>query len=181
METNLEYVLTHCFKTEMIAYLNAHPEDFEEAVWLAITDKQPWSWRAAWLLWSCMTKNDPRIRQYIHAIIDAIPTKADGHRRELLKVLQEMELTEEQQGTLFSICADIWEKIGKSPSVRYQAFRFMVSLARQYPDLANEISLYTRPQYMDTLSPGIKRGVFRLMAEIVNNESDLTSGRLGPA
>lgn len=167
METNLEYVLTHCYKTDMIAYLNAHPEDFEEAVRLSVANKQPWSWRAAWLLWSCMTKNDPRIRHHIHAMIDTIPTKADGHRRELLKILQEMELTEEQQGVLFSICADIWEKIGTSPSVRYHAFRFMVSLAKKYPELANEISLYTRPQYTDTLSPGIKRGVSRMIAEIV--------------
>jgi hypothetical protein len=166
METNLEYVLTHCYKAEMIAYLQGHPEDFEEAVMLAIGNKQPWSWRAAWLLWSCMKKDDPRIRRHIPAIIDALPAKADGHKRELLKILQEMELSEDQQGVLFNICADVWEKIAQSPSVRYQAFRFMVTIARQYPELANEISLFVRPQYTDSLSPGIKKGVLRMMAEI---------------
>jgi hypothetical protein len=171
MEKNLEYVLMHCYKTEMIAYLHAHPEDFEEALILAIGNKQPWSWRAAWLLWSCMKKDDPRIRGYIPAIIDALPAKADGHRRELLKILQEMELNDEQQGVLFNICADVWEKIAQSPSVRYQAFRFMVTMARQYPELVNEISLFVRPQYTETLSPGIKNGVFRMMAEIANSRT----------
>jgi hypothetical protein len=36
----------------LISYLSAHPEYFEEAITLAISDKQPYSWRAAWLLWS---------------------------------------------------------------------------------------------------------------------------------
>ena len=36
----------------MIAYMETHPEAYEEAVQLAISDKQPYAWRAAWLLWS---------------------------------------------------------------------------------------------------------------------------------
>jgi hypothetical protein len=54
METALEWTLTNSYKADMISYLAAHPEDFEEVVKLAIADKQPYSWRAAWLLWSCM-------------------------------------------------------------------------------------------------------------------------------
>jgi len=49
----------------MISYLKSHPDDFEEIIKLAIVDKQPYSWRAAWLLWSCMDKNDQRIHKYI--------------------------------------------------------------------------------------------------------------------
>lgn len=173
METNLEYVLTHNYKAEMIAYMNAHPEDFEEAIRLSVADRQPYSWRAAWLLWSCMIKNDQRIRPHIHTMINAIPVKADGHKRELIKILQVMELNEEQQGVLFSICADVWEKIAQSPSVRYQAFRFMVAMAKKYPDLANEISLFGRPQYTDSLSPGIKKGVLRMMEELKTGHVDV--------
>lgn len=63
-ETKLEYILTNSYKAEMITYLKTHPEDFREAIKLAISDKQPYSWRASWLLWSCMDKNDLRIRKY---------------------------------------------------------------------------------------------------------------------
>ncbi len=166
METELEYILTHAYKAEMMDYLKSHPEDFAEAARLAVAEKQPYSWRAAWLLWSCMEKNDPRLRPHIHEMIEAITGKKDGHRREIIKILQMMELSDEQQGLLFNICADIWEKIATSPSVRYQALRFMVAMAKKYPDLANEIILYSRPQYMDSLSPGIKTGAYRMISEI---------------
>ena len=62
METALEHILTSTYKDEMIAYLNTHPEDFEEAITLALSDKQPYGWRSAWLLWSCMEENDRRIQ-----------------------------------------------------------------------------------------------------------------------
>jgi hypothetical protein len=176
-ETNLEYILTHAYKAEMIAYLKAHPEDFAEAANLAVAEIQPYSWRAAWLLWSCMEKNDHRLRPHINEMIDAIPGKKDGHRRELIKILQEMEMNDDQQGMLFNICADIWEKTAKSPSVRYQAIRFMVAMAKKYPDLANEIILFTRPQYMDSLSPGIKKGVHKMIGKIkTENLSDKNIG-----
>ena len=48
METALEWTLINTYKADMISYLAAHPEDFEEAIKLAITDKQPYSWRASW-------------------------------------------------------------------------------------------------------------------------------------
>ncbi len=62
-----------------------HPEYFNEAIELALVDKQPYSWRAAWLLWSCMEENDKRIRKYLKKIIDSLKSKDDGHQRELTK------------------------------------------------------------------------------------------------
>ena len=71
METPYEKVLMTFYKEQMIAYLGSHPEDFKEAIKLAITDKQPYSWRSAWLLWSCMEENDLRVQPYIPKIIEA--------------------------------------------------------------------------------------------------------------
>ncbi len=121
METKLEHILTNSYKAEMISYMKSHPEDFDEAIILAISDKRPYSWRAAWLLWSCMDKNDQRINKYIKKIIDTLSTKCDDRLRELLIILQRMELRDDYEGKLFDICVNIWEKIGKQPSVRYNA------------------------------------------------------------
>jgi hypothetical protein len=163
METRLEHILTHAYKDEMIVHLAAHGEDFEEAIRLALADKQPYSWRAAWLLWSCMEENDPRIRPHIRTIIDVIPSKKDGHQRELLKILQQMEVSEEDEGYLFDLCVRIWEKINSRPSVRYHAFNTIVSIAGKHTTLFNEIKCLTEEHYMDTLSPGIKNGVYRMI------------------
>jgi hypothetical protein len=147
----------------MIAHMKDHPEDIDEAIKLAVVDKQPYSWRAAWLLWSLIDENDPRIKPYIKDIIDSIATKADGHQRELLKILLKMELNEDHEGYVFNICMNLWEQINKKPSVRFTAFVFIVKLAKKYPELRNELKFLTQIQYMETLSPGVKRSLARMI------------------
>jgi len=165
METALEHILTSSYKAEMISYMNAHPEDFEEAINLAISNKQPYSWRAAWLLWSCMEENDQRIQGYIRNIINTLTTKNDDHQRELLKILLQMELNEEYEGFLFNVCVTVWEKINKKPSVRLTAFKIIVKIAKKYPDLSHEIIFLTQNQYLDSLSPTVKRSISRMIKE----------------
>ncbi len=166
METALEHILTSTYKDEMIAYLQNHPEDFEEAAALAMSNKRLYSWRAAWLLWSCMTENDSRIRPYIKSFINSLETKPDGHQRELLKILQIMTLDEEDEGILFNICVNLWLKINSQPSVRFTALAFMCKMADKYPELMHEVLLLTEDHYLDTLSPGIKIGVSRIIEKL---------------
>lgn len=146
----------------MISWLDAHPESFTEAILLAMADKQPLSWRSAWLLWSCMEDNDPRIRPYISKIIECLEHKKDGHQRELLKILYCMDLSEEQEGVVFDLCMNVWEQVGKTPSVRHNAFRMIARMASKYPDLLNEIAFITQDHYLDTLSPGVRRSVMKM-------------------
>ena len=164
METKLEYILTNSYKAEMISYLKSHPEDFDEVIQLAIADKQPYSWRAAWLLWSCMDKNDARVVQYIEKIIDTLPSKYDNQLRELLVILQRMELSDVYEGKLFDICVNVWEKIGKQPSVRHNAFKLMIKIIKNHPELSKEMAFLTESQYMDSLSDAVKKSVFRMIA-----------------
>jgi len=50
MESALEQKLLNSYKSEMISFMNAHPEYSEEAIELAVSNKQPYSWRAAYVL-----------------------------------------------------------------------------------------------------------------------------------
>jgi hypothetical protein len=165
METALEHILTSCYKTEMISYMAAHPEDFNEAIKLALSDKPPYSWRAAWLLWSCMENNDQRIQGYCKIIIDKLSSCNDNQMRELLKILLNMEVNEEFEGLLFNICVSVWEKINKKPSIRFNAFRMIIKIAKKYPDLTQEIVFLTQNQFMDTLSPGAKKSIVKMIKE----------------
>ena len=165
METALEHILTSSYKAEMISYLNSHPKDFEEAIKLAVSNKQPYSWRAAWLLWSCMEKNDKRIKGYVKYIIDTISVKSDNQQRELLIILHKMEINEELEGLLFNHCVSIWQKISKKPSVRYNAFKMIVKIAKKHPDLYHEIILLTQIQYLDSLSSTVNNSIFEMIKE----------------
>ncbi|MCX6307766.1 MAG: hypothetical protein NTY32_02670 [Bacteroidia bacterium] len=163
METALEQILTKSYKAGMIRFMAEHPEAFEEAIELAVIDKPPYSWRAAWLLWSCMEKNDQRVQPYVDTIIDILPNRTDNLQRELFKILFNMELNEACEGRLFNICLDVWERIHKQPSVRLNAFQLIIKMARKYPELSNEIALLTQEQYIETLSPGVKHSISRLL------------------
>ncbi|MEI7661744.1 MAG: hypothetical protein WCK34_06095 [Bacteroidota bacterium] len=165
LETALEQVLTNSYKSGMISYMATHPEDFEEAIQLAISYKQPYSCRAAWLLWSIIEVNDPRIKGSVKDIIGIISIRNDDHQRELLKILQHMELNEEYEGLLFNFCATVWKKIKKKPSVRLTAFKMMVKIAKNHPGLSREIILLAQDPYMVSLSASAKKSVFEMICE----------------
>ncbi len=141
--------------------MNSHPEFYDEAIDLAVADKHPYSWRAAWLLWSCIDKNDPRVQNHIQRILDNIRTKSDGHQRELIKILLEMYLDEKQEDYLYDLCVSLWKQTDKIPSVRFTAFKCIQKVARKYPDLTNELVLLTQAKYLDTLSPGVRRSILK--------------------
>jgi len=166
METALEWTLTNLYKADMILYLAAHQEDFEELIKLAIADKQPYSWRAAWLLWSCMEENDKRVHGYLKRIIDTISTKNDDHQRELLIILQKMEISEALEGSLFNHCVTVWEKIGKKPSIRYNAFKIIIKIGKKHPELSHEIGFLIQDQYMESLSATVKKSISKMLKEI---------------
>ena len=161
--TELEHILTSAYKPQMIEFLVSHREYFEEAIALALSNEQPYAWRAAWLLFDCMEENDVRVRKHINHLIKTIPDRADGHQRELLKILLRMELSEAQESRVFDVCMTLWENIGGSPSNRITAFKFIVKTAEKYPELQNELTALTQDWYLDTLSPGVKRSIRKLL------------------
>ena len=166
MESTLEHKLLNTYKKEMISFMNAHPEYFEEAIELAVSNKQPYAWRAAYVLWSVIRENDVRIRKHIKKIANAVKDKNDGHQRELLKILLMMELDEKYESKLFDICMNLWEQINKAPSVRVNAFKFILKIAKKHPELKQEISFLTQDHFMESLSPGARHSVKILMKDL---------------
>ncbi|NWF88335.1 MAG: hypothetical protein HXY50_02625 [Ignavibacteriaceae bacterium] len=166
MTSVLEEKLITSYKEEVVSFLNNHPEYFEEAIQLAIADKQPFSWRAAFLLVNCMKKNDNRVQKYINQIVESIKTKKDGHQRELLKILFNMEIKGKHEGKLFDVCMSLWEQINKQPSIRITALKFILKIAKKHPELKEEIVYLTQDHYLEFLSPGVKKSIERMMHEV---------------
>jgi hypothetical protein len=170
MESQLKSKLLSFYKEEMVAFLKSHPEHFNEAIELAISDDQPFAWRSAFLLSSCMEENDVRVKKYIKPILTSIKSKKDGHQRELLKILYRMQLTDKSEGIVFDICIRLWEQISKDPSVRMTALKFIIKIANKHPELLNEITVLMQDHYLELLSPGVKESVKRMINEIIEQE-----------
>jgi len=153
-------------KEIIIKYISERPELFQEAVALATTNQSPQNWRSCWIIFHIMEENDERVKPYISNFIQAIHGKPDGHQRELIKVLSKMELDDGQEGELFDVCMTIWESPKLIPSIRMMAFRFMMQVLKKYPELIQELNYLTQPQYLESLSPGIKNSVIKQFADV---------------
>lgn len=175
MQSQLKNILISSHKEGMIAFLKSNPEYFNEALDLAISDDQPFAWRSAFLLGSCMKDNDIRVKKYLRSIITCLPLKSDGHQRDLLRVLYRMKLTDKNEGLVFDACIRLWEQIGKAPSVRVMAFKFIIKIAKQHPELLNEISVLMQDHYLESLSPGIKCSVRKMIDEISEQNKILSA------
>jgi len=166
MAESLQNILMTSRKAGMMAYMAQYPEEVVPAIRLALTDRKPHARRAATLVWSCMGEDDERVRPFLNDIIAALPSKSDDHQRELLKILLPMSLDGEQEGTLFNFCISLWEQIGKNPSVRFTAFRMMAKIARNHPELAAEMKLFTQPEYLETLWVTSKKSIAKMVMPI---------------
>lgn len=153
----------------MIAFMESHPEKFNELIELAIIHEHPYSWRAAWLLFDCMEENDLRVKPYVQQMIDVFDEIEDGQKRDLIKVLRRMEIEEEQEGLLFDTCISIWTKADKIPSVRWSALKLMLQITKKHPELYQEVVLLTQNEYIETFSPGIGRSIKKLLKDFKKN------------
>jgi urate oxidase len=77
-----------------------------------------------------------------------------------------MRLTEKQEGILFDKCMNIWEDISKSPSVRGFAFQIIITTVKKYPELISEIEFLTQNHYLETISPGIRHSIKRMIRDV---------------
>lgn len=160
MVTSLEQIYSSRFDMNTaVQRVNADRSAFIASMHIALSDKSPEGWRAAWVLGHSVSKNDLRLPEFTDLIIKAIDKKKDGHQRELLMLVFKIKLNEKQEGQLFDTCVTIWEQVNKSSSVRYFAFNFIFETIKKYPDLKSEIDFLTQPEYVSTLSPGIRIGV----------------------
>jgi len=148
-------------KENLILQIKKHPEDFEKLIELAISNSD-FSWRATWLLWSCMEENDIRIKKFTNKFVEILPNRDGNQQREIIIILEKMQLQEQEEGRLFDTCILIWENTKNTPSLRYHAFKMILKIVEKYNDLQKEISFLIEPQYTETLSPGVQQTILKM-------------------
>jgi len=154
-------------KKPLLDRLRNDPTEVRKAVELALSDKHPQGWRAAWILKDIIKDEDPRLAPHLSRIIKVLADRQDGHQRELIHLVDKFTLSDDQEGMLFNVCLDIWSSIRKSPSVRILAFKQIAGIIRKYPELLHELEHVLDDEYAETLSPAIKRIFVRLRNELL--------------
>ncbi len=154
-------------KKPLLDQLKNDQEGVRKAIDIALSDKQPQGWRAAWVLKDIIKDEDPRLAPHLTRTIKVLADRPDGHQRELIHLVDKFTLSDDQEGMLFDVCLDIWSSIRKSPSVRILAFKQIAGIIRKYPELVHELEHVLDDEYAETLSPAIKRIFIRLREELL--------------
>lgn len=171
---SLESALTKSrSKDEMVAYMDTHPESFEEGIKMILANKQPLAWRAAWLIGDRMLENDKRLRKYKRQMMEVLTVANEGMQREVIKILYNMELNDKEEGKMFEHSVSLWKNIKIRPAVRFYAFKMLLKLADKYKELVPEVKLLASKEYIESLSPGVGRSVAKLVKAMkISEKSD---------
>ena len=163
----LKEVLSERFdKEELIDRLEQDPQLLQEAIDLMFSNKEPYSWRSAWVLKDYFRNHKKLVNRYLNSILEVLPKAGDSLQRELLHIAELSSPDDEQEGRLFEVCLTNWESICKKGSVRHVSFTILVKIIRRYPELVNELKHALDPEYLDTLSPGIRKAVEKQIATL---------------
>ena len=158
-----EFLNNRCWseisKDEKYQFFTLDEKRIERMLNLAISNDADFSWRAAWLIGKFAQSKNEILKPYYLRIINAIEGKDSGHQRELLKLVINKSLTDEEEGRLFEVCIRIWKDIHKKPGTRSYAFQCIDNITTIYPELRNELMGLFGPEYLETLSPAIRKTI----------------------
>jgi hypothetical protein len=161
----IKRILTTLHKKQMVEFMNAHPELFADLLSLSLSPSGPLAWRAAWLLWGVMKKNDKRVQPFVAEMIRILPLRKNNIQRELLKIIQGSQVPEDLQGEMFDVSMKLWRDPENQPSVRWYALKWLLTMAEKYPELMNEVAGSMDEETIDSLSKGARHSVMLMMRE----------------
>lgn len=124
------------------------------------------AWRAAWIISKYSEQTTEDLNIYADGFINAAKEiQADGHLREILKIIVHLNLNEDQNSEVFDLCLSLLQDNRRQSSVRSIAFQFLIKISKDYPELRNEISIIF-DNIKDYLSHGIR---YSMMKKLKNS------------
>jgi hypothetical protein len=125
----------------------------------SLEKEDPLGWRATWLLRQVCQKNDPDMQDLLKIVVEAFPSYNESHKREWLKVIKSIDVSEEHMGILFDYCITEWQRIHNHSALRMESMLFILRIVNLYPELRTEIDHLLTKEYLDPLSPGIRKSL----------------------
>lgn len=124
------------------------------------------SWRSAWLLAELSTTELDKMPLQVDRLIIHARTNNPSVQREFFKLIEKLDLPEEEQSAYFDWAVEAWLKIDNPPSTRIAALKAMVRMSRLHPELNREILQMGNRQYLESLSPGIRAQAERIFQNL---------------
>ena len=152
-----------------VLYIKNNPNQLQNLIEMSFSDSQPEAWRATWVL-ADLVKNDIKIRKKIQPLSSEIIASfktfnSPGQIREFLKVIQLLELNQEDMGLLIDMSFNWLLDRKADQSFRVHAMQIIFDYSKQEPDLLPELKAILE-QEMEFALPGFKSRGRKILKKI---------------
>lgn len=161
METLKTILLDRTAPIKAVAYeyVLKYPDQFKHLVEWSFSEEQPVAWRAAWILGHFLRHKPefiPQMQSSVPRIISAFTNfNSPGQIREYLKIIQLLDVDEEQMGYLLDLCFQWLIDRKSDEAFRIYSMQIIFDYAKKEPDLFPELQAIIE-QEMEWAKPGFK-------------------------
>lgn len=130
-------------------YVGDDPERFGELMRLFLTAEYRVTQRLAWVLSYCADSHPALIAPYVGHMLGYIhqhPELHDAVRRNVLRVLQWVQIPSEQQGLAVEVCFAYLTAPHTPVAIKAFAMTVLDRIAREHPELSQELKLVLTEQ-----------------------------------
>ncbi|PID92410.1 MAG: hypothetical protein CSA96_03450 [Bacteroidetes bacterium] len=155
-------------KNDLTKRILEEPACRQSLLRLALRDKDPLAWRAAWIF-DAADEQEAFARGFIPEIVQALPgLKSSGSMRCLLRMLSRYEIPEDEQGILLDICFSSLVSEAAPIAVKAHAMQIIYQHSLLYPELGRELKTILEDQ-MENNTAGYKSRARRILKQLKKN------------
>jgi len=148
----------------VVSYIGNDPARFAELIKLFLGPVYRLSQRAAWPLSYCIERHPELVKPYFNVLIKQLE-RADAHvavRRNVVRLFQFVEIPKRYEGRVFDACYNLLADPAEPVAVRVFAMTVAANLAKNEPELLNELRLLAA-KYPQAATPGFRSRARRVL------------------
>ena len=149
-------------------WIGTNADRFDQLLQLFLQDEYRVVQRSAWVVRLIADKHPALIAPHLPAIVGRM--EAEGVpvavKRNVLGVLQQLSIPESLHGPVMNSCFAFLEDPLETVAVKSFSMTVLANLAKDYPEIKNEIRLLVEDQLENNPTPGIRSKARKVLKEI---------------
>jgi len=140
---------------KILNYIDNDQKRFDELMHIFFNDGSRITQRVAWVMSHCAEKQTHLLEPYLEKMINMLSEEQpDVITRNLVRILQVMDIPEELMGKAFEACYEFVGKVETPIAIKAFSMTILYNICKKEPDLKNEVTELIQMQ-MENGSKGV--------------------------